>query len=181
MVTFDLNVFLGARDEVVDLLGEVGVGGPEFLGSRVKGLFQLRVRGDPKEVTRRLDALCRAEPNRFWYTYHWIPIETWCPSTIEEMAEVVRGFAERIKPEERWRMTVNKRFYRRYSTRELIERLAEVVDRPHIDLENPEKIVRVEIIGGRAGLSLLEPVEQFSVNEVKDEVFTTSPGEDHPL
>ncbi|MFQ6075437.1 MAG: THUMP domain-containing protein [Candidatus Bathyarchaeia archaeon] len=174
LVTYDPAVFLGARDEVVDLLGEVGVEEPEFLSSRVKGLFMLRVSADPKGVTRRLDALCRAEPHRFWYTYHWIPIETWCSSTLEEMSGVVRGFAERIGPGERWRMTINKRFYRKHRTRELIEGLAELVDRPEVDLENPERIIRVEIIGGRAGLSLLEPVEQFSVNEVKDEVFTTS-------
>lgn len=173
LVTFDYAAYMGARNEVIDVLREVGEENPEFLYSEVKGLFQLRVEGAPKEVTRKLDALCRRDPSRFWYTYHWVPIEKWCPSTIEDMSEVVKALAERIRPEERWRMSINKRFYREHHTRELIEKLAQHVDKPKVDLENPEKIIRIEIIGGRAGFSLLTPKEDFSVNDVKNEVLTT--------
>lgn len=172
LVTFDYGVYMGARSEVIDVLREVGEESPRLLSSDVKGLFQLRVDGDPKEATRKLDALCRRDPSRFWYTYHWIPVEKWCPSTIEDMSEVVNELAERIRPEERWRMNVNKRFYHDHHTRELIEKLAQHVDKPNVDLENPDKIIRIEIIGGRAGLSLLTLKEAFSVNAVKKAVLT---------
>jgi tRNA(Ser,Leu) C12 N-acetylase TAN1 len=154
LVTFDYGVNMWARNEVLDVLREVGEENLAHLYSEVKGLFQLRVDGDPKEVTRKLDALCRIDPSRFWYTYHWIPVERWCPSTIEDMSEIVKELAERIRSEERWRMSIHKRFYPAHHTRELIENLAQHVDRPNVDLEHPEKIIRIEIIGGRAGLSL---------------------------
>jgi len=132
----------------------------------------VKIDADPKETVRKLDALCRTDPPRFQYTYHWIPIERWCSSTIEEMSGVVKELAERIKPDESWRMEVHKRFYRAFHTDELIEKLAQHVNRPKVDLKNPQKTIRIEIIGGEAGLSLLGPKEHLSVNKVKAETLT---------
>jgi tRNA acetyltransferase TAN1 len=171
LVTFDPMNYGEARAEVVKVLKEVGEDKPEFLYSGVRGLFQVKVGTNPRDVTGRLDALCRTDPSKFWYTYHWIPVEKWCSSTIREMSDVVKEFAERIKPNERWRMRINKRFYEKYHTDELIEKLTKHVDRPNVDLENPDKTIRIEIIGKEAALSLLEPKEHFSVNDVKDEVL----------
>jgi tRNA(Ser,Leu) C12 N-acetylase TAN1 len=89
------------------------------------------------------------------------------------MSEVVKEFAERIKTNERWRMRINKRVFEKYHTDELIEKLTKHVDKPNVDLENPQKTIRVEIIGGKAGLSLLKPQEHFSANDVKNEILTT--------
>ena len=172
LITFDPMNYGEARAEVVNVLKEVGEHNPEFLYSDVRGLFQVRVDTSPKDVTRRLDALCRTDPSKFWYTYHWIPIEKWCPSTIKEMSEIVKESAKRIEPNERWRMRINKRFYEKYHTDELIEKLTEHVDRLNVDLENPQKTIKVEIIRGKAGLSLLKPKEHFSANDVKKEVLT---------
>jgi tRNA acetyltransferase TAN1 len=166
-VTYEPVNRVFAREEVEQVLREIGDITPKFIDSRVRGLFTIRVDTDPKAVTTQLDALCRREPAMFWYTYHWIPVERWCPANIEDMAEVVKELAERIRPEERWRMRINKRFYQKHHTRELIEYLAQHVDKPQVDLENPEKIIRIEIIRGRAGLSLLTSKEEFSVNVVK--------------
>ena len=69
-------------------------------------------------------------------------------------------------------MRINKRFYQKHHTRELIEHLTQHVDRLHVDLEHPEKIIHIEIFRERAGLSLLTPQEKFSVNQVKNEILT---------
>ncbi len=172
LVTFDSINYREARVEVIDAIREVGEAHPVFLPSAVSGVFMVKINTDPKETVRKLDALCRADPSRFRYTYHWIPIERWCPSTIEEMSGVVKEFAERIKPDESWRMEIHKRFYRAFHTDELIEKLAQHVDRPRIDLKNPQKTIRIEIVGSGAGLSLLGPKEHLSVNKVKAETPT---------
>jgi len=172
LVTFDSMNYREARAEVIDALREVGEAHPLFLPSAVGGVFMVKVDTDPKETMLKLDALCRADPSRFRFTYHWIPIERWCPSTIEEMAGVIKEFAERIKPDERWRMEIHKRFYGAFHTNELIEKLAQHVDRPKVDLKNPQKTIRIEIIAREAGLSLLEPKEHLSVNKVKAEALT---------
>lgn len=172
LVTFDSMNYGEARAEVIDALREVGESHPVFLHSAVGGVFMVKVDMDPKETVRKLNDLCRADPLRFQYTYHWIPIERWCPSTIEEMSRVIREFAERIKPDESWRMEIHKRFYKAFHTNELIEKLAQHVDRPKVDLKNPQKTIRIEIIAREAGLSLLGPKEHLSVNKVKAEALT---------
>lgn len=128
LVTFDRANRFAAQYEVKQVLGEVGEENPRFLYSRVRGLFNIRIKMDPKEAAKKLDALCREDPSKFWYTYHWVPVEKSCPSTIKEMSVIVKQFAERIIPEERWRIRVHKRFYEKYHTSELIELLAQHVD-----------------------------------------------------
>ena len=172
LVTHDRVNRSPAQYEVKQALKDVGDENPRFLHSRVRGLFKILTQINPKEATKKLDTLCRKDPSKFWYTYHWIPVEIWCPSTIKEMSVIVKQFAERILPEERWKISVNKRFYKKYHTQELIERLAEHVDRPKVDLENPDKTIQIEIMGDEAALSLLGPREHFSVNVVKNEVLT---------
>lgn len=85
------------------------------------------------------------------------------------MQEVVK----RIDPQERWRMRITKRFYDKCHTKELIEALTQHIDRPNVDLENPEKTIRIEIIRDQAAVSLLQPGDCFSVNKGKDEILTS--------
>jgi len=59
-------------------------------------------------------------------------------------------------------MDLHKRHFDMGST-EVIMKLTEVVDKPKVDLENPQKIIEVQIIGKKAGLALLNKDEIFSV------------------
>lgn len=70
-------------------------------------------------------------------------------------------------------MRINKRFYEKYHTEELVEKLTKHVEKQNVNLENPQMTIRVEIIGRKAGLSLLESKEHFSANDVKNEILTT--------
>ena len=171
LVSYERDYPHEAYEELVSLLNEIGDNNPKKIPSKVKGLFKIITNLDPKTIAKRLESLCIENPSKIWYTYNWIPIEEWVPSTIEEMSKIVKKLAERIDIEERWRMTVKKRFYKEYHTRELIEILAEFVDSPKVDLTNPQKIIRIEILGKEAGISLLKPEEIFSASKVKDKIF----------
>ena len=46
-------------------------------------------------------------------------------------------------------------------------KLTENIEKPNVDLKNPEKIVKVEIIGEHAGISLLYPDEILDVQKYK--------------
>lgn len=80
------------------------------------------------------------------------------------MRDVVRELRALIVPGERWRVTVEKRRYTRHHKIEIIRELAEEIDEV-VDLENPEKILRVDIIGRYAGISVLTPGDIFSVTK----------------
>jgi tRNA acetyltransferase TAN1 len=167
IVTFDMQNTRESREEVLRALSKVGEEKPQFLKSEARGIFLIVASQDPREITRKLTQLCREEPENFWYTYNYVPIDIWTSSELEEMEENVKKIAENIKKEETWRMTVNKRFYHKYHTQEIIEALAKHVSRGKVDLKNPQKILEIEIIGKQAGISLLEPRDIFSVSKVR--------------
>ncbi len=56
---------------------------------------------------------------------------------------------------------MEKRRYTVHHKVEIIEKLAELIDET-VDLEKPDKILRIDIIGKYAGLSILTPQDIFS-------------------
>jgi len=170
LITFDPEDRRGAHEEVASLLAEVGEPGPEFLRSGIEGVFMLKTTTNPKEISKKMRAVCKRTPSKFWYTYRWIPIERGCTAGIEEMEAIVKELAERIGPTESWLMAIHKRDSP-HQAAELIDRLARRVDRPKVDLRHPQKTIQIEIVRDWAGLSLLRPEELFSVREAKEEAL----------
>lgn len=59
-------------------------------------------------------------------------------------------------------MTVEKRRHTQYHKAEIIMELAKLIE-AKVGLENPDKILRVALIGKYAGLAVLRPLDVFSV------------------
>ena len=170
LVTYHHREMDAAKLEVKERLAEVGVGECRFLPSNVRGLFQIRVAGDARDVVRKLVSSCESDVADFFRTYKWIPIESWASSDLEAMREAVGQIASRIGKEKRWRLTVNKRFHRHHHTREIVQSLAEMVDNVNVDLESPDVEIRVEIIGDKAGFALLAPSDLLDINAVREKL-----------
>ena len=64
-------------------------------------------------------------------------------------------------------MGLNKRHWEKMEGTQLIIKLTDVVERPNVDLNNPQKIVQVEIIGKEAGIALLTPTDIFDTASEK--------------
>ena len=71
-------------------------------------------------------------------------------------------FRNLIGDNQTWGMKVNKRRWQQYHTSEIIEHLAADIDRK-VDLDNPDCIIWVDIIGPETAISLLTPDEIFSI------------------
>lgn len=166
LVTFDPPQKKGSEAEARKLLSEAGEEGPEFLPVEVGGVFEVRVKGDPKALVGKLRAACAEHPEKFKHTHRWIPIEEWTESDLQHLEQVVAKAGQRIQPQERWRLKVVKRNYAQPSPR-IVEALARHIDRPNVDLVNPEKVVRVEIVENHAGVSVLGEGEWLNVAKVR--------------
>ena len=59
-------------------------------------------------------------------------------------------------------MKVKKRRWQRYHTAEVIAYLAPSIDRK-VDLNNPDKIVWIDVIGRNTAIAVLNPQDIFSV------------------
>jgi tRNA(Ser,Leu) C12 N-acetylase TAN1 len=150
-----------AKGEIQSLLARLGDARASVRRTLARGILGVRTSLDAREVIARLQALHAANPLAFQHTCTWVPIDLWTTSEIDAMKEAVLRLRPRIGPDHRWRMTVEKRRYTRHHTIEIIRALADLVP-GKVDLEHPDRILRVDILGSHAGLSVLTPAQIFS-------------------
>lgn len=162
LITYDPAHIESSREKVENLLKEIKVK-HEFLKSNYNGIFLVDV-AKPREVVKKLKQISKKNRELFGKTYRYIPIDKWVKSEISEMQKAIKSFVPKIKENEKWMMDIEKRYYTKHDHKELIIKLTDMVDRKEIDLKKPEKIIKVEIVGKDAGISLLKPDEFLIVS-----------------
>ncbi len=151
-----------ARKEILQILSKLGDKQPYVKHTAASGIIGVRTRVDSQEVIKRLRELFDEDPLILQHTLKWVPVDLWTRSTLDSMKEGVTQLKNKIHTGERWRMTVEKRRYTQYHKIDIIRELADLIEED-VDLENPDKILRIEIIGKYAGITVLTPQDIFSV------------------
>jgi len=162
LVSCSWGVYRKAKREIAHILEALGDENPLVERTIAEGIIGVKTRLDSREVVCRLRRLFDEDPFAFQYTLKWVPVDLWTFSDMDSMKEGVRKLRNRIHADEKWRMIVEKRRYTLHHKIEIIRELADLIDEK-VDLKNPEKILRVDIIGRYAGVSILAPQEVFSV------------------
>ncbi len=152
-----------ACSEMWYLLGEIGDKSSETETTGIIGLTVAKTSLDPKQAVRKLRKVLREKPWEVKYILKIVPIESVVPATIEDLEKAGIELSKGIGEGEKFRVTVEKR-RSNLSSHEIIDAVAKNVDRK-VDLENPDKVVLIEVIGDKAGLSLLEPEDILSVEK----------------
>ena len=136
----------------------------KFLKSDTGGVFKLKV-SNPKKIVRALGKLKRKK-GMFEHTFHYVPIEKWTSSNLKSMQKEIKKLQKGIKKTEKSKMDLHKRhMHFDVPSTELIMKLTEVVDKPKVDLDAPQKIIEVQIMGKKAGLALLNKNEILSLSK----------------
>ncbi len=162
LITYDPAHIESSREKVEMLFKEIK-SKPQFLKSKYSGIFLLSV-SKPKEVVKKLKVMSKKNRELFGKTYRYIPVDKWVKSEITDMQKAIKSLVPGIKDNEKWMMDLEKRHYHKFDFKELIVKLTDVVDRKNIDLKKPKKIIKVEIVGKDAGISLLTPDELLAVS-----------------
>jgi len=157
-----------AKREIADALKLLGDERPVIELTMARGIIGVKTRLDSREVIKGLQRLFIEDPLAFQHTLKWVPTDFWTYSKMNSMKEAVMNLRDKIREGERWRMTVEKRRYTLYHKIDIIEELAELIDEK-VDLKNPDKIVRIDIIGKYAAISVLSPKEIFSTTRLPTE------------
>lgn len=156
-----------ACSELWYLLGEIGDPSSVVEKSGVSGLVVAKTSLKPIEVTEKLRAILRERPYEFRYLLRVIPIEKVVRTSLDEIKRAAAELGAKIRENETYRVTVEKRFTGT-STKDIIEAAASAVNRK-VNLENPDKILLIEVIGGLTGMSVLKPQDILSI--VKEKVL----------
>ncbi len=165
IVTFDPNHRGTAELELREVLKQAGEK-PQIGQTEIEGLFKVAV-SNARQAVAKIRSLCRSNPNLFSVTHHFTPIDHWCPSDVPAMQKLIKQASAGIGQDEKWKMGLNKRHWDKLEGVQLIIKLTDVVDRKTVDLDNPDKIVQVEIIGKEAGIALLTPKDLLDVAKEK--------------
>ena len=160
LVTHEPSHAGSAKEEIEKVLKAVKQKA-NFLKSESEGIFKLRV-GNAKKIVKSLSKL-KNKKGMFEHTFHWIPIDKWVSTDVKAMQKEIKKLQNGIKKNEKWKMDLHKRHFDKMNSTELIIKLTEVVDKLKVDLDNPQKIIEVQIMGKKTGLALLNKDEILSI------------------
>jgi tRNA acetyltransferase TAN1 len=154
-----------ACSEMWFLLGEIGDEDSTVEKTHVSGLVAAKTALDPFKAIEDLRSLLKARPEEFRHTLRVIPIEVVVETRLEEIREACLRLSTKIGKEESFRVTVEKR-HTNLSAKKIIEAVAEDIYRK-VDLQAPDKIVLIEVLGGMTGISVITPKDILSANKEK--------------
>ena len=144
---------------------ELGDAQAETSKTKIKGLIVAKTTLDPCAAIEKLRAILKERPYEFRYALRILPIERVVPTDLEEIKRVTAKLAAGIGENETFRVTVEKRFTTIHS-KDLIEAAAGDLKRK-ANLENPDKILLIEVLGALTGVSLLKPSDILGVVKEK--------------
>ncbi|MGI0050017.1 MAG: THUMP domain-containing protein [Nitrososphaera sp.] len=148
-----------AQDEILDLLDMFGDQEAEAEITEIKGLLLAETKLDPLEVIDSLKELVASEPWQVRYILRVLPIEVVVPTELDAIKRAVKEIAGRIGKDS-FRITVEKR-HSPLESIDVIKAVAGEIE-SKVDLENPDWVVLVQIVGSQTGVSVIRPDQMFS-------------------
>jgi tRNA acetyltransferase TAN1 len=144
---------------------ELGDPQPQTSKTKIRGLIVGKTTLDPYAAIEKLHAVLKERPYEFRYGLRILPVERVVATDLAEIKQVTQELAGRIGEQETFRVTVEKRFTTLHS-KDIVEAAASDVKRK-ADLENPDRILLVEVLGALTGISLLKSSDILSVLKEK--------------
>lgn len=154
-----------ACSELWYLLGEIGDSAPTVDKTGVAGLIAAKTAFNPFEVIEKFRKILHERSYEFRYTLRIIPVEKVVRTDLGEIQQAATELSSKIGEDETFRVTVEKRFTET-PTQDIIEATAANIVRK-VDLNNPDKILLIEVVGGLTGLSVIKPNEILAVMKEK--------------
>jgi len=154
-----------ACSELWYLLGEIGDSAPTVDKTGVAGLIAAKTAFDPFEVIEKFRKILHERSYEFRYTLRIIPVEKVVRTDLGEIQLAATELSSKIGEDQTFRVTVEKRFSET-PTQDIIEATAANIERK-VDLNNPDKILLIEVVGRLTGLSVIKPNEILAVMKEK--------------
>lgn len=153
------------KEEISRFLEKFGDPESQIEISSMSGILTAKTKLDPLEVIRKLNQIIEDEPWSIRYCLRIIPIQKLTNTSINEIEEVTDEIIDQIMEGESYRISIEKR-NSNISSKELITKIANKI-KNKVSLENPDKIIQVEILGGKTGISILKRTDILSVEKIK--------------
>ncbi len=153
------------QEEIERILEQLGDPEPKILISSMSGILTVKTKLDPFMVVKEIRETIIEEPWSIRYCLRIIPIQKVTETKFEAIEHEVSELLGLISEEDSYRISIEKR-NSDISSKELITRVAQIV-KNKVSLENPDKIIQIEILGAKTGISILNKFDILSVEKTK--------------
>jgi tRNA acetyltransferase TAN1 len=154
-----------ASSELFALLKSLGDEAPTVYTTKVSGLIACHTTLSPSAVIQAIREKVQSEPWSIRYLLRLIPIERVVETDLESIRAAAEELSAKIGENESFRITIDKRFTSLRS-QEIITAVAKNINR-RVDLEKPDWVLMIQVVGGRTGVSILRPTDILSVSKTK--------------
>jgi len=151
--------------ELAFLLKQAGDETPQVDKTGIRGLVVAKTALNPVETIAKFRSILQEKPYEFRYALRILPIQKVFRTNLDEVKRVGNELAAEMGENETFRVTVEKRFTSIHS-QALIEAVATDV-KNKVNLDKPDKVLLIEVLGGYTGMSLVKPSDLLSVQKEK--------------
>lgn len=153
------------EEELCDILEEFGDSDVKVTITEMSGILTAETKLDPVEVVRKIKEMVLDEPWSVRYCLRIIPIQKVIETKIEEIEKTVSEMSKEIIEGETYRISIEKR-NSNLSSQEMIKKIANKI-KNKVSLEFPDKVVLIEILGNKTGVSILKKSDVLSIEKTK--------------
>jgi tRNA acetyltransferase TAN1 len=153
------------EEELRGFLEEFGDTDPKITITSMSGILTAETNIDPIEVVGKIKEMLLDEPWSVRYCLRIIPIQRVVETKIEEIENVAAELSDNISKDEKYRISIEKR-NSNLSSQEIISKIANKI-KNQVSLEFPDKVVLIEILGNKTGISILKKSDILSTEKTK--------------
>ena len=152
------------KEELTYILKKFGDLEPKISITKMSGILTAETKLDPI-VVRKIRDMILDEPWSIRYCLRIIPIQKFIESEIKQIEETVRNLSEHILENETYRISIRKR-NSELSSQEIISGVANKI-KNEVSLEFPDKVILIEVLGNKTGISILKKSDVLSTEKIK--------------
>ena len=153
------------EEELMSILDDFGDSEPKITITNMSGILTAETKLDPIETVKKIKEMILDEPWSVRYCLRIIPIQKIIESQIDEIEKTVSELSEQILDDETYRISIEKR-NSDLSSKEIITKIADKI-KNKVSLEFPDKVILIEILGNKTGVSILKKVDVLSIEKTK--------------
>jgi tRNA acetyltransferase TAN1 len=132
------------------------------------GLLTVFTTLDNRNVISQIKELLQKDPQFFQYILKIVPIDFVCEMNINTIKTLIEShYKNFIAEEDSFKIDLKRRSNESIDRMPFIGDIAEIFNN-EVDLSNPNKIVRIEILGNLCGISFVKPAEILKIAKFKN-------------
>ena len=160
LVRHDPTHAQAASDEARAIMARIGEPGAIVRATHIPGTLKVIPEGSVHDAQRAISRLYRQEPGSFRRTTRWTVVDEWCRSELTDIRRAVAPYSRQIGASDSWRVDVHP-LATGLHKQNVIDAVAPLIHNAPVDLEDPTKEIRIDILGDETAVGLIDRSETF--------------------